>query len=116
MSPQRVEGHTPTPWGLDTKGEIITKGGSASWDGIPLASCWREDAWCDEGATDESKANAAFIVHACNNIERLEKVNEALVKFVEFYLGTCKFYGVPEHHKELHEDAVALLTLAKEPA
>jgi hypothetical protein len=31
---------------------------------IKLASAWKEDAWCDNDATDESRANARLIAAA----------------------------------------------------
>ena len=100
MSTQRVEGHTPTPYKYYNNGK--------GRDRI-------EDANGDIVCEQIGHLDGPFIVHACNNIERLEKVNEALANFVASYLGTCQFYGVPEHHKELHSGAAALYKLAKEP-
>ena len=61
--------HTPVP-------RTRCKGGGFStlddmWNRIQHSSCWREDAFYDDGATPTSLANDAFIVRACNSHEQL---------------------------------------------
>lgn len=54
-----VSAHTPGPWLL--KDDFVLR--------VPLATCWREEAWGGAGATDESRANAARIVACINALE-----------------------------------------------
>jgi len=62
--------HTPTPWltsGIDSR----------------IIVCKRGYNICDTGGSvmldvDEDKANAEFIVEACNNYERLQSENERM--------------------------------------
>lgn len=130
MNTQRVEGHTPLPWKFISHdhnpysqwlGNI--KGSYGLVDGIEnicTISCQTKH----EKFPGEARANAAFIVHACNNIERLEKVNEALVadlKFTERWLVDCLrgdvFSEPMQYAARLRLESVrAALKLAKKPA
>lgn len=107
MNTQRVEGHTPLPWKHSANSHAGASSGG--WHEIcsnnrkpvahlvsPVASSGYDDA--------ETNANAEFIVHACNNIERLEKVNEALVEALKTCRHACKWVEP------------ILAELAKEPA
>lgn len=125
MNTQRVEGHTQLPWnhladnhaGVSSGGwhEIRGNNGKAIAHLVsPFASSGGNDA--------ETNANAKLIVHACNNIERLEKVNEALTEAAwnrieaghDEHCPAC-FMG---HQKCTcgHDDLVLAWKLAKEPA
>jgi hypothetical protein len=74
--------HTPLPWsisyGFDRGGSRAdyVAGPNPKSIGIKLASPWIEGAWDDDA---EAKANAAFIVRACNSHYALvEALVEAL--------------------------------------
>lgn len=111
MNTQRVEGHTPIPWKRGTSDPKIYGA-----DNEPVAR-----AWHDRGAI-ERDANAAFIVHAVNNIERLEKVNEALVEAAWNRIEAGHDDNCPGcfmgHQKCTcgHDELLAAWKLAKEPA
>lgn len=120
MNTQRVEGHTELPWEVRDG----TDRGFGIWISAPKAMVANNRGpdyprqILEDEDYPEKQADAAFIVHACNNIERLEKVNEALVRLAE------RCAGLNEHNPEIGAgmlmtivtEARAALALAKEPA
>ena len=105
MNTQRLEGHTPTPYKYYNNGK--------GRDRI-------EDANGDIVCEQVGHLDGPFIVHACNNIERLEKVNEALVKvaqnFIRIYRGQVRAEMSLEDLKHWLDKASEAIALAKEPA
>lgn len=82
--------HTPLPWGVSYgfsidlndygKGGAVYVGGpNPNQIGIKLATPWIEGAWDDD---EEAKANAAFIVRACNAHYALVAALEAILPCV----------------------------------
>lgn len=67
--------HTPTPY-------TFTKDRTADGDIMLVISSGARVIW-QAYDSPVNEANAAFIVHACNNIKRIEKVNAALVEALE---------------------------------
>lgn len=99
MNTQRVEGHTPTPYKYYNNGK--------GRDRI-------EDANGDIVCEQIGHLDGPFIVHACNNIERLEKVNEALVRACEQAIqGLEEIWLDNESPLRVLQEAVRL---AREPA
>jgi hypothetical protein len=82
--------HTPLPWSIShgyaapyfaAEPAHYVSGPKAESVGIKLASPWREGAWDDD---PEAKANAEFIVHACNaHYELVAALREALDMVVD---------------------------------
>jgi hypothetical protein len=60
--------HDPTkrPWRVEDDGTIHSSAKGRLLTAVPLASSWKEDAWCGDDATPESTANARLIVKAVN--------------------------------------------------
>lgn len=111
---QQVEGHTPIPWKFikHSQGEWLgnIRGSYGLVDGIEnirTISCQTK-----YGSIGEAEANAEFICYAVNNIERLEKVNEALVEALEVLKRSASGY-VDVAYIDLADSA---LKLAKETA
>ena len=86
MNTQRVEGHMPITklpwqsyWRIDEDGHANCGIFSETIKGHAYSVCRAPKYQTKE----QWEADSAFILHACNNIERLEKVNEALVRALE---------------------------------
>ena len=138
MNTQRVEGHTPLPWlhggwdGHCNKKHIHR--GERGEDPCVYDQEFSEGGARISAGTQENRISvidldnydgyilteedAAFIVHACNNIERLEKVNEALVRALENCVANMR--GIMNETDiasvVICNQAEATLKLAKEPA
>ncbi len=62
---------TPGPW--HTRGGMIFHDGAAGAIGLKLGSPWREEAWCDDDADEETLANAHLIAAAPSLYAALEE-------------------------------------------
>lgn len=75
--------NTPTPWNFtdDQHGEVVI---DATPQYICGVSYWDDKGPIQKGwlTQDEAKANAAFIVHAANNIERYEQFEKNLLEIL----------------------------------
>ena len=60
--------HTPGPWVVKPNGGFQNAAGNL----VPHSSAWKEDAWCDWLATDESEANDRLISAAPDMLDALE--------------------------------------------
>lgn len=76
--------HSPLPWGYFVRNQNpgyglidINQLYDGDKDGIDVATIYP--------STDNAEDNAAFIVHACNNIERVEKERDALLAALRGY-------------------------------
>lgn len=70
--------HTPTPWKVRTmsnSGDCFVEGNNVV--GSTLAGDYRREIMSDE-MYDEKPADAAFLVEACNNYDRLTEENKRL--------------------------------------
>ena len=110
MNTQRVEGYTPTPW--DYRAGAGNCDPSITADGKTIAEM-RGDA-TGSAVDHQAYANARFLVHACNNIERLEKVNESLVRALK-EIASCPEEDINEQTVHIML-SIARSALAKEPA
>jgi hypothetical protein len=68
--------HTPLPWRADLEGKGGWVMGPQSEPSGAFVICWRPP-W--EARSDESDANAEFIVRACNNHEKLLEALKEIV-------------------------------------
>lgn len=107
---QVVGGHTPTPWRVGYTGRCIIKevpGLSDSDDGYTVAVLTAHSLL----PNSEAKANAAFIVRACNS-------HDALVKALDTFLGGDDRFrvavgGNPIAVDQMIADARAILLSAR---
>lgn len=71
-------GHTALPWKIGAYGDICY--GAGDWSGVPLHTGWAEEAWRDDAT---AKANAAYIVTACNALPILVEALEQMLFLAE---------------------------------
>ena len=115
MNTQRVEGHTPTPWtkiGHAKRTLFTTAHGQQKIEPdkafipVEILTCLRH--------AEQAQVDCDFVQYAVNNIERLEKVNEALVRACEQAIqGLEEIWLDNESPLRVLQEAVRL---AKEPA
>ena len=79
--------HTPLPWII--RGQYIM---STTEKGPGNIICDEPRGFCPY-SQEKWKPNAAFIVHACNNIERVEAVNRELSKAINICIDAMLGYG-----------------------
>ena len=82
--------HTKTPWNIENQTVIVKEGPETNDDGIPLTTVLATivDGRDNALSNSENKANAAFIVRACNAHEDLITILDKLcrnIKAMEVY-------------------------------
>jgi hypothetical protein len=102
---------TPLPWKLVGEGPWID-GGSNQQDIWPVARVsLLEPASSYPDAEDRMRANAAYIVHACNALPKLEALNAELLKKTEYALFMVQQYS--KEHPLFNEMVAELEDLIK---
>lgn len=122
MNTQRVEGHTPTPWKSYWRTDETHHADCGIFSETKPGQAYSVCRAPRYQTKEQWEADSAFILHAVNNIERLEKVNEALVEAIWNRIEA----GHDDHcpatfmgHQKCscgHDGLVAAWKLAKEPA
>ena len=102
--------HTPTPWTLEVEQDKASDGSIEGYEiSIPeINRLFFNPDWADPDEWEQSMANAAFIVQACNSHEALLSALTNLLFHAE------KFSGLVNNAPNAIKTAQAALKLAKE--
>ena len=95
--------HTQTPWKYDGDGFDSLAAQDFGTDGYTVMDdeCTPICEMIDMGDDEEAEANAAFIVEACNNYERLKKENAELTLALKEYIEQGNERAIKTLRKEL---------------